>query len=98
MGGVSVGRDLEVPRKGTGKSVLGTCIGELRSDGGSWDMVWVEWAGALTFSKLGVNLGGRSDARHAGHPWECHGVGHCQSGQQEKTRHAWRTCGSSWVR
>lgn len=76
MSSVSVCGHLEVPGTGTGKSVYGTCIRVLGRDWGSRDVVCVEWAGALAFDKLGFNFRRRSDARHAGHPRECHGIGH----------------------
>ena len=72
---ISSGGHLEVPRAGTGESVYGACVGELRRDGGSRHMVWIEWTGGLAFSILGFDIRRGSDARYAGHPWECHGVG-----------------------
>ena len=71
---VSEGRHLEVPRAGTGQSVYGACVGELRRDGGSRYMVRIEWTGDLAFGMLGFDLRCGSDARHAGHPWECNGA------------------------
>lgn len=38
---------LEVSGMCTGESVLGTCVGVLRGDGGSWYMVRIEWTGRL---------------------------------------------------
>ena len=80
MGSVSVGGHLEISRECTGETVLGACIGELRRDRGSWYVVRIERAGRLAFGELSFNLRGRSDARHAGQPWECRGVGHCHDG------------------
>lgn len=76
MGSISIGGHLEVSRKDTGETVLGTCIRELRRDGCGWHVVRIEWTGALAFGMLGFNFRGRSDAGYAGHPWECHGIGH----------------------
>ena len=71
---VSIGGHLEVPRAGTGESVYGACVGELRRDGGTGYMVWIEWTGGLAFGMLGFDFRRGSDARHAGDPWECHGA------------------------
>ena len=81
MDSVSIGWHLEVPRKGTGESILGTRVGELLRDGWSRHVVRVEWAGALTFGNLNFNLRGSSDARHVDHPREGHGIGHCPNGE-----------------
>lgn len=80
MGSISVSGHLEVPRTGTGESVDGTCIRELRRGWGSRYVVRIKWAGALTFGKLSFNLRDRSDAGHAGHPWECYDIGHYHDG------------------
>lgn len=48
---ISDSRHLEVPGTCAGESVLGTCVGELRGDGGGWNMVRIEWTGRLAFGK-----------------------------------------------
>lgn len=48
---ISDSRHLEVPGTCAGESVLGTCVGELRGDGGGWYMVRIEWTGRLAFGK-----------------------------------------------
>ena len=70
MDGVSEGRDLEIPRTRGGESVDSACVWESRCDGGCRDVVWIEGARRLAFGMLGFDLGGRFDARHAGHPGE----------------------------
>ena len=80
MGSVPDGGYHKISREGAGKSILGTCIREFRSDGGSWHMVGIEWASTLTFVMLCSSIRRIVDARHTTHPWECHGVRHHQKG------------------
>ena len=87
MGMITDGWHLKVSRTGTGQSVFGTCVGELRGDGGSRYMVWIEWTCGLAFGMLGFNLRDGSDSRHAGYPWERYNMRNYRQHYQEKGRH-----------
>ena len=75
MGAVPHGGHLEVPWAGSGETVLGTCIGELGCNRGSWHMVRIEWTGGLAFIMLSRHFRGRFDASHTVQKGECHGMG-----------------------
>ena len=86
--------NLEVPGTCSREPVLGTCIGELRRDRGSWHMVRIERTGGLTLGMLSFNVSNRLDSRHAGHPGECHDVGSYHNGKKEKRGHVGQICGT----